>query len=433
MQKLFPLLFAALLPLAAAAESVPIQRWQTADGTRVLLVERHDNPIVDIHIAFDAGSARDRADKIGVAGFTAALMDAGTRRLDEEALHERGSDLAVSLGSYGGTERAGVALRSLSKPEVLAPAVALMRDILVEPRFDPAVLRREQDRAVASLKQNLTRPEYLSQRAAAELNYGAHPYGFAARSSERSIRAVSVADMRTFHRRHFTRRNAVIAMVGDLDRSRAEAIVAQLTRDLPVGTALPAVPAPTERSGGQRHLPHPESQTHIRLTLPLIRHNDPDYYPLLVGNYILGGGGFDSRLMQTLRDRHGYTYGVSSDLAPMRQPGPFSISFATEKANAQAALAATRQVLADFIAQGPTEAELAQAKANLVGSFPLRFDTNAELTGYLIQIGFGNLPDDFLTRYPAAVAAVSTEDIRQAWQRRLQAEKLNTVTVGAPQ
>lgn len=433
MQKPWLFLLAALLPLAAAAENVPIQRWQTEGGTRVLFVERRDNPIVDINIAFDAGSVRDSADKIGVAGFTAALMDTGTRRLDEEALHERGSDLAVSLASYGGTERAGVALRSLSKPEVLDSAVALMRDILAEPRFDPAVLRREQDRAAASLKQNLTRPQYLIGRAAAELNYGSHPYGYSARSSERLIRAVSVADMRAFHRRHFTRRNAVVAIVGDVGRERAEAIVAQLTRDLPAGTALPALPEPPARGGGQRHLPHPESQTHIRLTLPLIRHNDPDFYPLLVGNYILGGGGFDSRLMQTLRDRHGYTYGVSSDLSPMNQAGPFSIGFATEKANAAAALAATRQVLADFIAQGPTEAELAQAKANLIGSFPLRFDTNAELTGYLVQIGFGHLPDDFLTRHPAAVAALSTEDIKQAWQRRLQAEKLNTVSVGAPQ
>ena len=432
MKRLLPLLLAALLPLAAAAEGMVIQRWQTRDGTRVLFVERHGNPIVDVNIAFDAGSSRDRADKIGVAGFTAALMDAGTRRLDEEALHERAGDLAVSLSSYGGLEQAGVSLRSLSKPEVLDLALALMRDELVTPRFDAAVLRREQERSVAIFKQNLTRPNYLSGRAAGELNYGSHPYGFGARSSEANIRAVTVADMRAFHRRHYTRRNAVVAIVGDVSRTRAEQMVALLTRDLPRGQALPALADVPQQAGRQRAIPHPDSQAVIQLTLPLMTHDDPDYYALAVGNYILGGGGFDSRLMQTLRDRHGYTYGVSSDVSPRTRPGPFSISFATEKGNAAAALAAARRVLDDFVANGPTDAELAQAKANLTGSFPLRFDTNAELTGYLTQMGFGKLPADYFERYPAEVAKLSTDDIKNAWQRRLQAGRLNVITVGAP-
>lgn len=153
------LLLACLLPAAALAENIPIQRWQTAEGTKVLLVERHENPIVDIDVAFDAGSSRDSANKIGVADFAAGLADTGTKSLGEEALLQRVGDLAVSLSSYNTTETSGVRLRSLSKPDILNPALGLMRDVLVEPRFDPAVLKREQDRAVETLKQNRTQPD----------------------------------------------------------------------------------------------------------------------------------------------------------------------------------------------------------------------------------------------------------------------------------
>ena len=169
------LLLACLLPAAALAENIPIQRWQTAEGTKVLLVERHENPIVDIDVAFDAGSSRDSANKIGVADFAAGLADTGTKSLGEEALLQRVADLAVSLSSYNTTDTSGVRLRSLSKPDILNPALGLMRDVLVEPRFDSAVLKREQDRAVETLKQNRTQPDFLASVANTRQVYPTHP------------------------------------------------------------------------------------------------------------------------------------------------------------------------------------------------------------------------------------------------------------------
>ena len=236
------LLLACLLPAAALAENIPIQRWQTAEGTKVLLVERHENPIVDIDVAFDAGSSRDSANKIGVADFAAGLADTGTKSLGEEALLQRVADLAVSLSSYNTTDTSGVRLRSLSKPDILNPALGLMRDVLVEPRFDPAVLKREQDRAVETLKQNRTQPDFLASVANTRQVYPTHPYGYSAHTSEQTIRRITPADLHRFHQQYFTRRNAVVAIVGDVSRSQAEAIVSKLTGDLPAGQALPPLP-----------------------------------------------------------------------------------------------------------------------------------------------------------------------------------------------
>ncbi|WP_255593057.1 pitrilysin family protein [Eikenella sp. Marseille-P7795] len=222
----------------------------------------------------------------------------------------------------------------------------------------------------------------------------------------------------------------MVAIVGDVSRSQAEEIVGKLTGSLPPGERPAPLPAAANGTPRTHSRPHSGSQAHIVLGMPLISRHDPDFYALTVGNYILGGGGFDSRLMKVLRDQHGYTYGAASRLTPLRANGPFTLSFATEKANARAALAATQQVLRDFAANGPTEAEMAQAKANLVGSFPLRFDTNAELTGYLKTIGLNDLPSDYLSRYPAAISRLSAEEVKAAWQRRVHG--LHTVVVGMP-
>ncbi len=424
-------LAACLFVPMMTAHAIDIQSWHMDNGAKVLLVARHENPLVDIDIAFDAGSRRDTPDKIGAAGFAGGLMDAGAGADDEEALRRRIGDLAIDLASYSGLETAGVRLRSLSQADTLAAAVTLANTVLTQPRYDAAVLQREQDRAVLGLKQSETQPGFLANRALTRLNYPDHPYGYAARETEASIRALTRADLLAFHQGHFVANRAVISMVGDLTRAQAEAIARQLLQGLPEHAApLPPLPAVKVSTGQSTHLPHPASQAHIAIGLPVFTRDDPDYYALLVGNYTLGGGGFDSRLMHTLRDRHGFTYGVGSGLSPLAQKGPFQLGFSTQKARSTEALAATRQVLADFIQQGPSEAELQQAKANIIGGFPLRFDTNQKLLGYLSVMGFYDLPLSFLDDYPAKVAALTPADIRAAWQRRIRAEDLNVVVVG---
>ena len=421
----------AALPLSAHA--VDIQRWHTAEGTQVLLVARHDNPIVDVQISFKgAGAAFNPPGKGEVADFTAAILTDGTRTLDEEAFNARANDLAADIGSSSSDEGASIRLRSLSRAEVLQPALKLVNQSLTEPRFDAEVFRRRQNQSVTALQQNETDPAFVADRAATLLDYPDHPYGSSARTNEQSLRAVTLADIRAFHRSRYGKNNAIVAVVGDIDRRQTEALVQTVLAGLPAKSSRSAaVPPVPERNAQRRDMPFAAEQAQIVMSMPLIRRDDPDYYALVVGNYILGSGGFDGRLMKTLRDQYGYTYGAYSNLAPATEAGAFSIAFSTQKANTAPALAAAQKVLADFVAEGPTEAELQQVKSNLVGGFPLRFDTNAKLLQYLSLIGFYNLPDDYLEAYPKAVAAISSAQIKAAWQRRVQPQNMNIVVVGA--
>lgn len=421
-----------LLPVCAQA-AVNIQRWHTAEGTQVLLVERHENPIVDVRISFKgAGSTSNPADKSEVAEFTASMLTTGTEEFDEEAFHARVNDLAASLSSDSGEEGSAVTLRSLSRADSLRPAVALLNQSLTRPRFAETVFERLRKQSITALQQQETDPGFIAERELTRLNYGSHPYGRSAYTGADSIRKVTLNDIRAFHRSRYGKNNAVVAVVGDLNRRQTEALVKQALNGLPArSTAAENVPAVPEHRSEQRRIPFAGEQAQVMLGMPLIKRHDPDYYALVAGNYVLGGGGFDSRLMQELRDKHGYTYGASSGLSPASQAGPFTIGFSTQKNNTEPALQAARRVLAAFIEEGPTEAELKQAKANITGSFPLRFDTNAKLLGYLSLIGFHNLPDDYLEAYPKAISALTAEQIKSAWQRRVNPDNINIVVVGA--
>lgn len=425
---------AALLCLPLAAEAAAdIQRWTTAEGTQILLVERHDNPIVDMEISFKgAGSVFNPEGKNQVAEFTAALLTDGTQTLDEEAFNARANDLAAQIGSDSNEESASVQLRSLSAPDKLQPSLALLNQSLVAPRFDKNVFRRRQQQAVTALQQMETTPDYTASRALTRLVYPHHPYGSGANVTAAGLKNVSLDDIRAFYRTHYAKNNAVVAIVGDINRLQAQQLVQQALRGLPSESrAVNDVPLVVKTRPQRRDIPFAGEQAQIMLGLPLIRRKDADYFALVAGNYILGGGGFDSRLMKVLRDRKGYTYGVRSTLEPATQAGPLTIAYSTQKHQAAASLADAQAVLRQFVTQGPTEAELQQAKANIIGSFPLRFDSNAKLLAYLSLIGVNDLPDNWLETYPQAIAKLTAADVKSAWQRRVNADDFHIVVVGA--
>lgn len=427
------LLSAALLLLVLpAAHAIDIQRWRTAEGTTVLLVERHENPIVDISVQFPGGgNIADPQGKNGVSDFAAALLTNGTARYDEENFNRRINELAVRLDSESAEESSSLTLRSLSRPATLGRAGDLMQQAVSQPRYDAEVFRRTRRQAESALKQNESQPGYVAMRESIKLDYPQHPYSASAYTSAQSLNAVSLDDVKAFHRSRYAKEGAVVALVGDLNRREADRLVADLLKGLPekAQTAV-QVPPVTEQAGRRTDVPFASEQAQVVMSMPLISRNDPDYFALVAGNYILGGGGFDSRLMKTLRDQHGYVYGVSSDLLPQREKGRFVIQFATQKSQAGQALSAAEDVLRRFIAEGPTEAELQQAKDNIIGSFPLRFDTNRKLLGYLGMIGLYDLPDNWLEQYPKKIEALTVEDVRKAWQRRVKPENLNIVVVG---
>lgn len=430
--KYTPLLLALVLPLSVQA-AVNIQRWTTPQGVQVLLAERHENPIIDMAVSFrGAGNASDPDGKSETAAFTAALLPGGTKEMDEETFNAQTNGLAVEIGSSADNETATATLRSLSRPDTLKKAVSLFNGALARPRFDEAVFRRNQTQAATVLQQQETKPDFTAARTLVRLSYPDHPYGKGAYTTVQSINSITLDDIRAFYRTRYGKNNAVVAIVGDIDRKGADRLVQDALSGLPDRAAASADVPPVKKHPAQRRdIPFAGEQAQIMLGMPLITRNDPDYYALVVGNYILGGGGFDSRLMEVLRNQRGDTYGVYSDLAPEHQAGMFTIAYSSRKPAARASLAAAQEVIRQFIAEGPTEEEMAQAKANITGSFPLRFDSNAKLLGYLNLIGVYNLPDDYLEAYPKAVAKLTAADVKAAWQKRVRPEDLNIVVVGA--
>lgn len=429
---LLPVLFLALGALFSvrAWAGIPIQHWTTAAGARVYFIESHVLPIVDVNISFAAGGAYDPKGKAALSALTQGLLDAGAGDLDEEQIAEAVANLGADLSGDGDTDRVTMSLRTLADKPVRDKAVGILRTVLQAPRFPADILDREKNRLIAAIRESETRPDAIAGRRFAELMYPNHPYGV--QQSVASVSAIQRDDLVAFYRGHYNAKRAVVAIVGDMSRSDAEAIARQLTDGLPPvagdagDAAIPTVMQPKQQV---LRLPHPAAQSHILLGMPGLARQDADYFPLLVGNYILGGGGFVSRLTKEVREKKGYAYDVHSYFLPLQQPGPFQIGLQTKRSQSGEALKLVNSVLADFLAHGPTEAEVRAAKRNLVDGFALRIDSNKKLLEYLAVIGFYQLPLDWLEHYPKAVEKVTAAQIKDAYARRIKPEHLVTVVV----
>ena len=423
-------LFTALLALClsqAAQAGVKIEHWTTSGGARVQFVESKVLPMLDVQVDFGAGSMFDPDGKAGLAALTRAALDLGAGARDESQIAEQLADLGATLGGGADTDRASVALRTLSDKAKRDIALSILRDVLHQPRFDAAIFEREKARTIAALKDALTRPDAIAGKAFWAALYPAHPYG--KQATPESVAALSRDDLAAFYRAHYTVGNASITLVGDLSRRDAEQIAERIAQGLPTGRAPELPVMPQALTGQDVRIAHPASQAHVYLGMPAIERGHPDFFPLIVGNYTLGGGGFVSRLMKEVRDKRGYAYSVYSYFAPLKQPGPFQIGLQTQRKQAGDALKLARDILLDFVQNGPTEEELAAAQANLTGSFPLRLDSNKKLLDNVAAIAFYGLPFDYLDQYQDKIRAVTVDDVKAAFSRHIRADSLITVTV----
>lgn len=418
--------------------ALQIQSWTLSNGARVLFVENHTIPILDVSVDFDAGSRRDPVGKSGTAALTNAMLARGLRAhttqtenaseaaMSEAQISDAFADVAAQRGARLDDDRSGITLRTLvSERET---ALALLARLLAQPSFPQEFLARDKARTVAAIKESLTQPEAIADKAFARLLYGTHPYG--AQPTVESITAITRNDLLAFHAAHYVANRAVVALIGDITRADADRIALQLTQRLPQGAALPDLPAVPAAQGREERIPHQATQAHILLGMPALARHDPDHFALTVGNYVLGGGGFASRLMQQVREKRGLTYGISSYFNPMAQAGPFQIGLQTKKEQAGEALKVTRDTLADYLREGPSAAELKAAKDNLTGSFALRIDSNRKILENIAAIGFYQLPLDYLDTWNAKIAAVTAAQVKAAFNRKLQLDKFSTVIVG---
>ncbi|MDR3395041.1 MAG: pitrilysin family protein [Parasulfuritortus sp.] len=421
----------ALFIAADAWAGLDIQRWTTPQGARVYFVENHDLPMLDVNVGFAAGSAYDSPEKAGLGGLTQSLMSLGAGAWNEQQVAERLADVGAQMGGYFEQDRAGFTLRTLSSAKERDQALSVLDAVLARPAFPEAVLEREKARAIAGLKEAATKPEYLADRAFTAAIYPGHPYGVPADGSIETVAKLTRADLVAFHDRYYRAADMAVAIMGDIDRAGAEKLATSLAADLPQGAAPLPLPRVADLAAGrQLVIPHPASQSHILIGQPGMTRDDPDYFPLLVGNYVLGGGGFDSRLIKEVRQKRGLSYSVYSYFMPLADKGPFQLGLQTRREATDEALKVVRDTLTRYLAEGPTDAELKQAKDNLVGGFPLRLDSNGKILSYLAMMDFYRLPPDWLDTYPKKVAAVTREEVVKAMRARLKPANMVTVIVG---
>ena len=422
------LALALTLSALSAHAGLAIQNWTTPSGSKVFFVESRALPIVDVQVDFRAAGTEVPADKAGLAGLTRRLLDAGAGTLDEEAIANRVADLGAQLGGGADMDRASLSLRTLSSPAERDGTVDLVATLIQRPRFPQAALEREKARSIAGIRESETQPDAILSRRFAAAVFPDHAYGRL--PTVASVESLTRGELVAFHARYYTARGATVSIVGDLSRAEAEAIATRLTAGLPEGEALPAGTNTTLPARQTIRVPHPAAQAHIAVGQPGIRRGDPDFFPLLVGNYILGGGGFVSRLTSQVREQRGYAYSVYSYFAPQRDVGPFQIGLQTKGSQADDALRVVAATLDEFLAKGPTEAELQAAKDNLINGFALRLDSNRKMLEQVAAIGSFGLPLDYLDTWRDKVRAVSAQQIRDAFRRHVSPQHLVTVVVG---
>lgn len=429
------------LALAGAAThaAVPIEHWTLPSGAKVYLAATDALPIVDVQIDFDAGSRRDPPAQSGLAGVTAGMVEKGIRAagsdpaMDQNALGEAWADLGADFDASAGSDRMSFSLRTLSEPALLGKAVQLAAREIGEPAFPEDVWQRERERLNASIREANTKPATLAARTFSQNVYGDHPYGLD--TTEATLARIDTAAMRQRYEQLIQPCRAKLSIVGAVTRAQAETIANTLLSRLPTPAggcaALPPVAevAPLAAAKDER-LPFDSAQAHVWIGQPGYARRDPDHFALTVGNYILGGGGFVSRLTEEVREKRGLAYSVYSTFSPGLHAGSFRIGFQTRPDQAAEAVKVSREVLARFVAEGPTAAELKAAKDNLIGGFPLLLDSNRKLLGNVSNIAWNDLPLDYLETWTARMNAVTAADVKAAFARKLQPDRMVTVVVG---
>jgi len=420
-----------------AQAGIPIEHWTQDQGVRVYLARTDALPMLDVQVDVDGGSRRDPAAQAGLASVTALMLGKGVAAapgqpaMDENALTEAWADLGAQFQVGASKDRFSVQLRTLSDPEQRLSAVALAARILAAPTFPAQVWQRERARLDAAWHEAQTRPDTHADRLFAQAVYGAHPYGQSV--SPDTLAAIQPSDLRQFYRRHAQTCTARVSLVGQIDRPAAESLVRQLLAGWQSHgcSPLPELP-PVPATEAARSLTHPfaAAQAQIVVGQRGVMRSDPDFLPLLLGNHILGGGGFSSRLMQVLREERGLTYGVGSAFEPGRHAGAFSASLQTRPDQAGQALVLLRQELERYTREGPTPEEVERAKASLINGFALRLDSNRKWLEQLASMAWNDMPLDYLDQWTQRMAALERTDVVRAWQRVIHSDHWISVVVG---
>ena len=425
--------------IASANAILPIEKLDAYKGAKAFLVQTKALPMVDIEVSIDAGDRYDPAGKSGLADMTAGLMNYGVRGdrglLNEAQIADEIADLGANIGLSVSGERAILRIRTLSRKDLRDRAVQLAASMLSSPTYDANILAREKQRTITSLLEAETKPEYVLERRFKKMLYGAYP--LADTPSVKSVGTITATDLQQFHKQFYRGDRMIVSIVGDVDSTQANEVVQMLLKRIPqsgpVIAPLPELQRSPVEPLAQREvqIPFDSQQAHIAMGMTAVARNNPDYFPLLVGNYILGGGGFVSRLMNEVREKRGLAYSVFSYFAPGKASGIFQAGLQTKSDQGSMALGVMSDTIAKFITDGPTVSELAAAKANLINGYPLRIDNNRKLLDNVSSIAWNDLPLDTMEVWTKQIEAVSLEQVTAAFQKYLAMDRMKIAVLGA--
>lgn len=412
------------------AADISPTKFTTPNGMTVLVLEQHFLPIVEIHALIKAGSAQDPPEKAGLANLVASLLDEGTTTRSSRQLAEQIDFVGGSLAVQADEDFTTASARTLKKDIDLG--FTLLADILQRPAFPKQEFERVRSQILGEITSDNDDPGHIAMKAFNQVVFQNHPYRWPVNGTEDTLGKITLADVQSFYAKEYLPNQVILTIVGDVTVEQATALVQTHFGSWKKGVAQPRTikkPAVIDKKIVQL-IERDLTQSTIVIGHPGISRTNPDFYAVTVMNHVLGAGGFSSRLMDTIRDKQGLAYGITSHYDGRLMPGPFWINLQTRTETTNQAI---NGVLAEVkaIREAPvSDQELADAKAFLMGSFPLRLDSTAKLAQVLAQVEFFGLGFDYFSQYPKWIERVTKEDVLRVAKQYLDPQHYALVVVG---
>ncbi|MDB3893023.1 insulinase family protein [Candidatus Thioglobus sp.] len=424
------LLILFLLLITQANAKVNIDQWTTPEGAKVLFTQTKGLPMLDVALNFDAASSRD-GDKHGLASLTSSLIGTASKYHTEEQIINQFESLGTEFSSASLKDMSIISMRSLTRHDILQSSLNLFTEVVSKVDYQQRYLSREKKQILRAIEAAKQSPGSIANKRFNELVFGQHPYAHKKIGSKESLEKINLADLNQHYKRYYVAKNLTIALVGDISKTKAMQIARQISHGLNSGQKAPrnelVLPLSTTI---QEHIEFPSTQTHLLIGQVGINRTHPDYYPLYLGNHILGGSGLNSLLSQEVREQRGLAYSTSSYFTKMKSNGFFLINLQTKNSQANQAKKVVLETLKNFRNNEINPQNLQDGKDNIIGGFALKTASNANILTYLSIIGFYDLPLDYLSSFTNKIKDISAKDIKNAYERLINMKKLVVLTVG---
>lgn len=419
-----------LLLLTNAQAKLDIQYWTTPEGAKVFFAQTKGLPILDVALNFDAAASRD-GDQFGLASLTNGLLGTATQYHNEEQIINAFESVGAQFSTSSLKDMSIVSLRTLTRQPILKKSLDTFTEVITQPSFEQKYLTRERRQTLRSIEASKQSPASIASLAFDKAVFANHPYAHPKIGTEKSIKQISLQDLKQHYDKFYVAKNLTIALVGDITKVKAKQIARQISHGLNVGKKAKNNPVITALKSSQKiHIEFPSKQTHLLIGQSGVNRSHPDYYPLYLGNHIFGGSGLTSILSDEIREKKGLAYSAYSYFTKMKSNGFFMMRMQTKNDQALEAKNIALQTLKNFRNNAIDTQKLQDGKDNIIGGFALETASNANILTYLSIIGFYELPLDYLSGFTDKIKNISAQDIQNAYARLVDMDKLIILSVG---